>query len=223
MHRFGLVLVGLAIMASACGGGGGDERTSDERTTTDPVQKRLEADPVRDALETQLKPALLRDFPLLEVDEASCITDAILADLPEFETALEDPNSIAMEILASSQAAQESCLTPDRIAELETTESVVPTRVPAEEAFLLNVRGVAGGLDTEDQKLVDAGYLVCALAEEAGSLETLAARLAATPEASARIAANLLPLLGRILEAEELIIFSTLTVVALCPEIRETP
>ncbi len=87
--------------------------------------------------------------------------------------------------------------------------------------MVIGARGVVGGLDTEDQKLVDAGYLVCAIAKEAGSLETLAARLAATPGASARIAADLSPLLGRVLRAEELMRFYTIAVVALCPEISD--
>ena len=223
MHWFGFVLVGLVILTSACGGGTGDEGAPDEGNATDPAQERLETDPVRDALESELKPALLRDFPLLKEEEASCISDAILEELPDFGTALEDPASFAAEILSGTQAAQERCLAPDRIAELlDANQTVVLTSEPAEKAFLLLVRGVAGGLNTEDQELVDAGYLVCALAEEAGSLETLVARLAATPVASAKIAADLLPLLGRVLRAEELITFSTTAVVALCPEISDS-
>ena len=96
MHWFGLVLVGLVVLASACGGGAGNEGAPDEGASTDPVQERLETDPVRDALESELKPALLRDLPLLEEEEASCITATILAELPDFETALGDPNSIAI-------------------------------------------------------------------------------------------------------------------------------
>jgi hypothetical protein len=47
------------------------------------------------------------------------------------------------------------------------------------------------------------------------------ARLAATPAASARAAADLSPLLGTVLQVEELITFSTIAVVALCPEVTD--
>jgi hypothetical protein len=165
-----------------------------------------------------LEAALLSDIPLLQEEEASCLSDAILAELPDFEGALEDLELFSDEIVAGTQAAQGRCLTPERLAELQQSDATAPTRGPEEEAYLLVVRVVAGGLDTEDQELVDAGYLACGLAEEAGSLETLVARLAATPRASAGVAADLLPLVGRVLEVEELIIFSTIAVVALCPE-----
>lgn len=124
-------------------------------------------------------------------------------------------------MLADIRAAQESCLTPERLAELETDETVVLARDPAEEALLLLARGVAGGLDAEDQDLVEAGYLMCAFAEEAGSLDVLLARFTATPEASAKLAADLLPLVGKVLRDEELILFATTAVVALCPEDSE--
>ena len=158
---------------------------------------------------------------MLEEEEAGCISDAILAELPDSEIALEDPTLYAEEILAATEAAQERCLTPDRLAELEESEATSLTREPEEEAFLLVARGVAGGLDSEDQELVDAGYLVCGLAEEAGSLVTLLERLAAAPAASAKAAADLSPLLGRVLRAEEFITFSTIAVVALCPEVDD--
>jgi hypothetical protein len=212
MRWFGIVLVGLAILTSACGGGTSDEGAPDEGAA---------ADPVRDAFEAQLEAALLRDLPLLEEEEAACISDAVLAVMADFETALDDPVFLAEEMLAGVQAAQERCLTPDRIAELEGDEALALTPEPAERAFLLVVRGVVEDLDTEDQELVGAGYLMCGLAEEAGSLDTLLARLAATPETSARVAADLLPSLGRVLEAEELITFSTMAVVALCPEVDD--
>jgi hypothetical protein len=202
--------VGLALLIGACGGG-----------TSDGPEQGSETDPVRDALEANLESALLRDLPLLEGEEASCISDAILAELPDFGTALEDPESFAEEILATTEAAQERCLTPDRVAELEAIEGEALTREPEEEAFLLVARGVAGGLDSEDQELVDAGYLVCGLAEEAGSLETLLERLVVAPAASARAAANLSPLLGKVLQVEELITLSTIAVVALCPEVDD--
>ena len=217
MRWFGLFFVGLVILASACGGDTSDEGVPDE----DARDEAATTDPIRDALETKLEPALLRDLPLLEEKEASCINDVVLAELPDFGSSPEDPASLAAEIVAATKAAQERCLTPDRIAELRGNEAVVLKREPAEEAFILVVRGVAGGLNTEDQKLVDAGYLVCALAEETGSLETLVAQLAATPGASAKTAADLSPLLGRILRAEELITFSTIAVAALCPEVGD--
>ena len=210
MRSFGLTLVGLAVLMGACGGG-----------TSDEPEQGSETDPVRDALEGNLESALLRDLPLLEEEEASCISDAILAELPDFGPAVEGPESFAEEILAATEAARERCLTPDRIAELEASEAVALMREPEEEAFLLVARGAAGGLDSEDQEPVDAGFLVCVLAEEAGSLETLLERLAAAPAASARAAANLSPLLGKVLGAEDLIIFSTIAVAALCPEVDD--
>ena len=212
MRWLGLTLVGLAVLLGACGGGTSDEGAPDEGAATDPV---------RNALEANLEAALLRDLPLLSEEEAGCINDAILAELPDFDTALEDPAVLAEEILAGVQAAQERCLTPDRIAELEASEGEAVALEPEEEAFLLVARGVAGGLDSEDQELVDAGYLVCGLAEEAGSLVTLLERLAAAPAASAKAAADLSPLLGSVLRAEELITFSTIAVVALCPEVDD--
>lgn len=177
-------------------------------------------DQVRDDLETDLELALLRSLPLLEEEEASCISDNVLAEFPDFNTAPEDPAVLAEEILAGIQAAQERCLTLDRIAELEADEGAAGARGPEEEAYLLVVRGVAGGLDTEERELVEAGYLVCGLAEEAGSLETLVARLAASPAASARAASDLSPLLGKVLQVEELITLSTIAVVALCPGVN---
>lgn len=212
MRWFGMFLVGLVTLTSACGGGTSDENAPEKGTATDPI---------RAALEDQLEAGLLRDLPRLEEEEAGCISEAVLSELPDFDTALEDPEMFAEELLARTRAAQERCLTPDRIAELTGDEAADLAREPAEEAYLLVVRGVAGGLDTEDQELVDAGYLVCGLAEEAGSLATLVALLAATPEASARAAADLSPLVGTVLRAEELITFSTIAVVALCPEVDD--
>ncbi len=212
MRWVGLALVGLALLATACGGRASDEGAPDESAATDPGQEG--------ALEANLETALLRDLPLLVEEEASCISDAILAALPDSDTALEDIDIevIADEILAGAHAAQERCLTPDRIAELEQDEAAIRTRGPEEEAYLLAVRDAVGGLDGEDQELVEAGYLVCGLAEGAGSLDTLLALLAATPESSAEVAAGLLPLLGRVLELQELMIFSTMGVATLCPE-----
>ncbi len=224
MRWCSLILVGLAVLLGACGGGTSDEGAPDQSAATEQAAETdegAETDPVRDDFEANLESALLRDLPLLEEEEASCISDGILAELPDVDTAPEDPAVLAEEILAGIEAAQERCLTADRIAELERDEAVVRTRGPEEEAFLLVARGVAGGLDTEDQELVDAGYLVCGLAEEAGSLETLLERLAAAPAASARAAADLSPLLGKVLGAEELIIFSTIAVAALCPEVDD--
>jgi hypothetical protein len=160
-----------------------------------------------------LAAALLRDLPLLEQEEADCISNALLAAIADSETALEDIDLFAEGILAGTRAAQERCLMPDRIAELG-----VRTREPAEEAFVLVVRAITQGLDAEDEELVGAGYLVCGLAQEAGSLDILLARLAATPRASEEVAADLSPLLGRVLSAEELITFSANAVATLCPE-----
>ena len=223
MRWFGFVLLGLVVLlASACGGGASEEGAPDGRASEEGAPDGGAAiDLVRDALEAQLEAALLRDLPLLEEEEARCISDAILAAMPAFETALEDPNFFAEQMLAGVQAAQERCLAPGRIAELEEAEALVRTPEATEAAFLLVVRRVVGGLDAGDQELVGAGYLVCGLAEEAGSLDTLLARLAATPETSAKAAADLAPSLGRILGAEELITFSTIAVVTLCPEFDE--
>ncbi len=215
MHRFVLFLVGLVVLAIACGGGTADEESPGGNDST--------GNPIRDALVDNLATGLLRDIPLLEVAEANCISEAILATLPDFGSALEDPDSFAQEILAETRAAQEHCLTPDRIAELEAAGTVVLTREPAVDAFLLLVRLSGGGLEGEDRELVDAGYLMCALAEEAGSLDELLARLTATPEASAKLAADLLPLLGKLLRDEELATFATTAVVSFCPEISELP
>ncbi len=216
MRWLGLTLVGLAVLMGACGGGKSDE--PEQGAATD---QGAETDPVRDALEANLESGLLRDLPQLSEEEAGCFSDAILAELPDAEIALEDPALYAEGILAATQAAQERCLTPERIAELEASEGEALALEPEEEAFLLVARGVAGGLDSEDQELVDAGFLVCGLAEEAGSLETLLDRLVAAPAASARAAADLSPLLGKVLGAEDLIIFSTIAVAALCPEVDD--
>lgn len=221
MHWFALALVGLIIVAVACGGGTGDEGASGGPTGNEgpsgegkPIEDRL-----REILEARLGPALIRDLPALEEEEARCISDALLAGLPDFRVALEDVESFAAEVLDGSRAAQESCLTPDRSAELEANLTEVLTREPVEEAFLLVVRGQPLGLDADDGKIVDAGYLLCAFAEEAGSLDILVERLAGTPTSSAKVVANLMPLLGRVLQDQELITFSTTAVVTLCPEV----
>lgn len=210
MRWFGLVFSGFLLLASACGGGANDEGAAVEDAATDPV---------RAALETEFAPALLRDLPLLKEEEASCISDVFLAGLPDFETAPENPNAAAAKMVIAAQAAQERCLTPDRIVELGENPATVLKFEPAEEAFLLAVREIGEGLDTGDQKLLDAGQLACSLARESGSVEALVARLSATPRTSAQTAANLSPLLGRVLPLEELLIFSTVAVVSLCPEV----
>lgn len=61
MHRFVLVLVGLIILAIACGGGTDDNAAPDAEAPDEGAAPDL----ILDALETGLQPALLRDIPLL--------------------------------------------------------------------------------------------------------------------------------------------------------------
>ena len=234
MRWFAWVLVGLVILGGACGGVTGD--------TPDTGDTGIEAAPgqgtgdegasggditvenlFRDALEAKLEPSLLRELPALEEEEASCLSDAVLAELPDFRTALADIESFAEDVLDATQAAQEGCLTPERIAELGVDETAVLPRESAEKAFLLVIRGKDRDLDAEDQEIVDAGYLLCGFAEEAGSLDTLVDRLSGTPASSAKVVANLMPLLGKVLRDKELITFTTTAVVILCPEVSGPP
>ncbi|MCH8849912.1 MAG: hypothetical protein IIC89_03700 [Chloroflexi bacterium] len=208
LRWLGPILIVLAGLAIGCSGGTSDQDAPGESASPDPTPIISDDD---------FQSALLRDLPLLEEEEASCISDAILKLLPDLDAPLEDVDVLAVEILVGAQAAQEKCLTPERIAELEESVAVVRPLEPEEEAYVLVVRGVAGGLDTEDQELLEAGYLVCALAEAATSLETLLVQFAQTPLASANAAQELSPLLGKVLQLEELITFSTVAVVALCP------
>ena len=210
MRWLGLILIALAGLMIGCSRGSSDDGPPDEGASTDPAAESAEGN---------FESALLRELPLLEEEEASCLSDAILDLLPDVDDPLEDdPEALAAELLAGARAAEENCLTPDRIAQLEESTAAVGQLEPEEEAYVLVVRGIAGGLETADQELLEAGYLVCGLAEEAGSLETLLAQLARTPVASARAAADLSPLLGTVLEIEEFITFSTVAVVALCPD-----
>lgn len=211
MRWFGLVLSGFVILTSACGSGTSGEGAAETDATTDPI---------RGVLATEFAPALLRDLPLLKEEEADCISDAILMEMPDTGTALEDPNTFAAEMVTAAQVAQDRCLTSDRILELGGSASAGRELEPGEEAFLLAVKEIGDGWNTEDQDLVEAGELACGLAKASGSLDTLVTLLATNPAASAHTAANLAPLLGRVLRVEELIVFSTAAVMSLCPEFR---
>lgn len=209
MRWLGLILIALAGLMIGCGGGTSDQGAPSESASTGPTPIISDDD---------FKSALLRDLPLLEEEEAKCISDAVLDLLPDVDVSPEDDlEAIAAEILAGTEAAQEKCLTPERIAELAESAASVRPLEPEEEAFVQVARGIAGGLDAEEQDLLEAGYLVCGLAETAASLETLLVQFAQTPASSASAAQELSPLLGKVLQLEELITFATITVVALCP------
>ncbi len=211
LRWLGPILIVLAGLEIGCSGGTGDQDAPGEIASPDPTPIISDDD---------FRSALLRDFPLMEEEEARCISDAILDVLPRVDGSPEDDiKALAAEILAGTQAAQEKCLTPDRIAELEESAEEIRPLEPEEEAYVLVARGIAGGLNTEDQELLEAGYLVCGLAETATSLEILLVQFAQTPAASANAAEELSPLLGKVLQLEQLFTFATVAVVALCPDI----
>jgi len=119
MSRLILLLALPLLLLLGCTGQQEQEATSAEASsvstpTTAAVQAQAASDPVRDALEVKIEPLLLRSLPGLEEEEASCLSGAILAKLPDFGTAPEDTAFVAVEIVA----AMERCLTPDRIVEL---------------------------------------------------------------------------------------------------------
>lgn len=214
MIRMAIALLGLALLLSACGG-----NSSEGGAATGSALPS--ADFIRSALEEQLAGQLLLDLPLLTSEEAGCISDAVLAGLPDFEDALDDPLLFTEILLGSIVGAQESCLTPDRIAELEADQALASTPEPDERTFLLVIRGATQGLTADDQELISAGYLMCRLAEDAGSLGTLLTRIATTPNASEELAAQLSPLLGRVLSLDELLAFSSNAIAILCLEVNE--
>ncbi len=178
----------------------------------------VETGAVRQAIEDELEAVLLRDLPLLNDDEARCIKDAVLEKLPDFESALDDPMLFVDELLADVRTAQERCLSPERLAELEANEEQVHTPEPAESAFLSLVHGSILEISVSDENIVSAGYLVCDLAQEVGGLDPLLRRLTATPRASEELAEDLSTSLGRVLVLEELVTFSINAVLSLCPE-----
>lgn len=209
MLRLGFVLVALAALLGACGNSAGDAAT-----------ETIEPDRLRNLLQSTLKSALLNEIPLLIESEASCIADAILTEMPDTSVALEDSQLYAAEVVAATRGAQEKCLTAERITALEEAGALPTALEPFEEAFLFAARDVGGGLFGSDLDIVGAGYLMCSLANEAGSLSILLQRLAATPASSARTAADLSPLIGQVLQVEDLMTFGTVAVGGLCPELN---
>ncbi len=178
----------------------------------------VETGAVRQAIEDELETVLLRELPLLNEAEARCIKNAVLENLPDFESALDDPILFVDELLADIRTAQERCLSPARLAELEANEAQVRTPGPAETAFLSLVRGSILEISANDEEIVSAGYLVCDLAQEVEGLDPLLRRLTATPRASEELAEDLSASLGGVLVLEELVTFSINAVLSLCPE-----
>ncbi len=209
-----LVLAGVAAAEERCLPSTTPEEPANESTP----DGTGETGPVRSAIEDQLEAVLLRELPLLNDEEASCIKDAVLAELPDFESALDDPILFVDELLADIRAAQERCLSPERIAQLEAYAARVRTPEATETAFLSVVHTSILDIDANDEEIVSAGYLVCDLTQEVGGLDTLLRRLTATPRTSEDLAENLSTSLGVVLVLEELVTFSINAVLSLCPE-----
>lgn len=209
-----LLLTSVAAAQERCLTSATPEEPAGEGTPEGTVETGV----VRQAIEDELETMLLRELPLLNDDEARCIKDAVLEKLPDFESALDDPTLFVDELLADIRTAQERCLSPARLAELEENEAQVRTPEPAETAFLSLVRGSILEIGGNDEEIVSAGYLVCDLAQEVEGLDPLLRRLTATPRASEELAEDLSTSLGSVLVLEELVTFSINAVLSLCPE-----